>query len=153
MPRSGMPPGLGPAEMAATHAVAFPHERPWSTTEFATLLAQDTCLAAGDARCFALVRVVADEAELLSIATDPTHRRQGLARTVMQAWMTEAAARGATRAFLEVAADNAAATALYQACGFVPCGQRRGYYRRVSRPPVDALLMARTLPQQQVGES
>lgn len=150
-----MPPGadLTAADMAATHAAAFTVERPWTQSEFSTFLAQDICFATGDTHCFALVRVVADEAELLTLATHPTYRRRGLARKVMRGWMTVAATRGADRAFLEVAADNAAAVSLYETCGFELCGLRRGYYRRGDRPASDALLMARTLPHRQHSES
>lgn len=100
----------------------------------------------GDARCFALVRVVADEAELLTIATRPDQQRRGLARGCMAAWMAEAAARGAAQAFLEVAEDNAPARALYARLGFAETGRRRGYYGRDGAPAVDAIVMARALP-------
>ncbi|MEL0438136.1 GNAT family N-acetyltransferase [Phycobacter sp. K97] len=134
-----------PEEMAATHAAAFTQSRPWSAEEFAALLDSSLTFAAGDARCFALVRVVADEAELLTIATDPAHQRQGLARRAMDTWQHAAAARGASEAFLEVAADNMPAQALYQSCGFAHCGRRAGYYARKDAPAVDAVLMRRSL--------
>lgn len=137
---------MTPAEMARIHAAAFAQGRAWSKTEFADLLAQPGCFAVGDTRAFALVRVVADEAELLTIATHPAHRRRGLARALMAAWTRRAAQCGAGRAFLEVAADNAPAIALYQATGFTPCGRRRGYYRRPDAAAVDALIYARDLP-------
>lgn len=137
---------MTPADMAATHAAAFAGQRPWSEAEFAALLEAPSCFVAGDRRCFALVRVAADEAELLTLATLPAERRRGLARALMREWMERAAARGAVRAFLEVAADNSAALALYESCGFDRCGVRRGYYRRGVRPAADALLLARALP-------
>lgn len=128
-------------DMAKTHAAAFTQSRPWSAAEFADLLDSPLTFAIGDARCFALVRVIADEAELLTIATQPAHQRQGLARQVMQDWQDLARTRGATEAFLEVAADNTPAQALYQACGFATCGTRPGYYARKGAAPVDAVLM------------
>ena len=137
---------MTPAAMARLHAAAFPRARPWSEAEFAALLAQPGCFAAGDERAFALVRVIADEAELLTIATHPDHRRRGLARALMAAWTGQAERLGARRAFLEVAADNAPAVALYEATGFTPCGRRRGYYRRAGAAPADALIYARDLP-------
>jgi len=144
---------MTPEQMAATHAAAFTQSRPWRAGEFADLLSLSGSFACGDARCFALVRVIADEAELLTIATDPAHRRQGLARACMDRWQAEAAARGATRAFLEVAADNPAALGLYAACGYDRVGLRRGYYPRPDAPPSDAILMARTLSRQPAPES
>ena len=130
--------------MAATHAAAFVDARPWDMSEFAALL-QSGAFACGDARCFALARVVLDEAELLTIATRPDHRRKGLARARMALWQGEARKRGATRAFLEVAADNAGAIALYHACGYSANGSRPGYYRRKDGTRVDALMMTRRL--------
>jgi len=131
--------------MAATHAGAFGQSRPWSADEFTQLLKNPVCFVTGNAACFALFRVVADEAELLTIATLPERQRQGLARACMADWQDIARNNGAGRAFLEVAADNLAATALYRACGFEISGSRRGYYRREGTIAVDALMMSRRL--------
>lgn len=135
--------------MATIHAAAYRQGRPWSEAEFRDLMASPHVLALGDARAFALIRVVADETELLTIATHPDHQRQGLARARMDAWLAEAAQRGARRAFLEVAHDNAPARALYAAFGFAACGQRRGYYDRPDGPAADAVVMARSLTEGQ----
>ncbi len=134
------------ADMAATHAAAFTQSRPWSAAEFSDLLAQPYCFMVGDPKCFALVRVVVDEAELLTLATHPTRQRQGLARTLMPLWQTKARNRGARQAFLEVAADNTPAITLYAQCGYIQTGKRRAYYRRDDQPAVAALLMTRALP-------
>ena len=134
-----------PEALARTHARAFAGEgRSWSAAEFAALLDASHTVLAGDARGFALARVVADEAELLTVATDPGHRRQGLARAALCAVAAEALARGAVRIFLEVAEDNIAAVALYGACGFERVGRRADYYLR-GAGRVDALIMARPL--------
>lgn len=132
--------------MAETHAAAFLTSRPWSAAEFTGLLRHSGSFCAGNTDCFALARVILDEAELLTIATHPDRRLQGLARACMADWQAIAHQRGAVRAFLEVAADNQAAIALYQACGFETCGLRRGYYRRGRDAPVDAMVMQRRLP-------
>lgn len=131
--------------MAATHAAAFTRSRPWSEAEFADLLRHPACFVAGNGDCFALARVVADEAELLTIATLPGRQRRGLARARMAEWQAIARARGAARGFLEVAADNGCAIALYQSCGYETSARRPGYYARSGATPVDALLMARDL--------
>lgn len=70
----------------------------------------------------------AGEAELLRIAVDPAHRGEGLGRQLLEACLADLAAQGMTRCFLEVRAANRAAIALYQACGWVPCGRRVAYY-------------------------
>ncbi|MAU52788.1 MAG: ribosomal-protein-alanine acetyltransferase [Roseovarius sp.] len=120
---------MTPEALAATHARAFAGQgRAWSAAEFAALLASPHVFVTGDARGFALGRVIADEAELLTLATDPGHRRQGRAHACLAAFAEEAQARGAATAFLEVAEDNAAALALYAQAGFGETARRAGYY-------------------------
>lgn len=51
---------------------------------------------------------------------------------------------GAEACFLEVAADNAAALALYKAAGFQTAGLRPRYYKRAGGE-IDALVMRRDL--------
>lgn len=133
--------------MAVLHAAAFTQSRPWSTSEFAGFLGQPSCFTVGDNRCFALIRTIVDEAELLTIATHPDYQNQGLATKIMGNWLHLAAQRGAARAFLEVAADNQVAIALYARSGFSPCGRRPGYYHRKGQDSVDAVVMAHDLTQ------
>lgn len=133
--------------LAATHLAAFTQSRPWTVAEFASFLTDPFCFVSGDARCFALVRVVAGEAELLTLATHPEHQRQGRARRCMAEWMAHAQNLGAEEAFLEVAEDNPAARALYAQSGFSVLGQRKAYYPRSNGPAAAALLMKRAIPQ------
>jgi ribosomal-protein-alanine N-acetyltransferase len=119
--------------------------RPWTEAEFADLLARPETHVSADANALALGRTVADEAELLTLATLPDARRRGHARRRLAAFEAEAVARGATVAFLEVAADNLPALALYLAAGYAEAGRRRGYYRRVQAPAADALVMRKPL--------
>ena len=131
--------------MARLHKAAFVQLRPWTEAEFKTLTGSPHVLVAGDTRSFALACVVADEAELLTIATHPKFQRQGLAGAVMTEWQTRAASQGAVRAFLEVASDNPEAIALYETCGYRQSGLRRGYYQRPGKAAADALVMVRDL--------
>lgn len=77
---------------------------------------------------FALIRAIADEAELLLLATDPKQRRAGIGSALLRAVLADAATRGATRAHLEVRSDNPA-VAFYTRHGFAKVGERRDYYR------------------------
>jgi [ribosomal protein S18]-alanine N-acetyltransferase len=131
--------------MAALHAAAMTVPRPWTEAEFAALLSTPGTFATGDATAFALGRAILDEAELLTIATHPDHRRLGLGRARLAAFEAEAAARGARTAHLEVAAGNAAALALYEGAGYARTGLRRGYYATASGPAADAILLAKPL--------
>ena len=137
---------MTPQEMASTHAAAFTQSRPWTAEEFTDLLENRFTLCVGDDRCFALVQVIAGEAELLTIATHPRFQRQGLALRCMECWHDRAVALQATRSFLDVASDNSAAIALYERCGYRRCGLRKGYYLRKNGDLSDAIVMECHLP-------
>ena len=134
------------SEMAKIHAAAFAPERGWHASEFETLLESPKVQSFVAHGGFALVQVVADEAELLTLAVDPMHQRNGVATELMKAWMTKVRA---TQAFLEVAADNSAAQALYHKHGFAVAGRRARYYRRPDGSAADAVLMRAALTHRQ----
>jgi ribosomal-protein-alanine N-acetyltransferase len=128
---------------AALHATSF--AEPWTADSFAVLLAQPGVAGwlwgeAPDG--LLLVRAVADEAEILTVAIAPTARgRRG--GDVMIDEALHVLAQGLTRRmFLEVAADNAPALALYRRAGFTPCGRRPGYY---AKGAIDAVIMERAI--------
>jgi ribosomal-protein-alanine N-acetyltransferase len=133
--------------LAALHAASFPH--PWSAAEFAALLQQPGVAGwiAGDnpPAGFILVRAAADEAEILTLAVAPARRRKGIASDLLKESCDALSAGGGMRLFLEVAADNQAAIALYACSDFAPCGRRADYYGGNSSAPVDALVMKRIL--------
>lgn len=130
---------MTPEELANLHRAAFTLDRPWSAAEFRDLLDSPLCHLTTAPDGFALWRVVADEAELLTIATHPDHQRQGIAKTLMQQWIM-AASSSAKTAFLEVAADNGPAIALYAAYNFEQVAKRPRYYTRTTGQ-MDALVM------------
>lgn len=136
---------MTPAELAALHARAFIMPRPWSAAEIADLLASPFVFVVEQPQAFAMGRVIADEAELLTIATDPDVRRQGLGRRCLDAFEDTARTRGATTAFLEVAADNAAARALYLGNGWQISGTRPKYYHAPDGRRVDAQILGKSL--------
>lgn len=139
---------VGPAAapgLAALHAEAF--ATPWDEAAFADLLAQTGVLALGaGADGFILCRIIADEAEVLTLAVRPAARQRGLGRLLVEAALKATADQGAVRLFLEVAEDNPAAIALYDRTGFTQIGRRRGYYARPDGPAVDALVLALDIP-------
>ncbi len=112
--------------LAAIHAEAFPAGERWDDAAFAGLLATPGVFGWLDERGgLALARQAGGEAEILTLAVLPGSRRQGIGRLLLVAVI--ATVHGAPM-FLEVAADNAAALALYASSGFAPCGRRRDYY-------------------------
>jgi ribosomal-protein-alanine N-acetyltransferase len=126
--------------LARLHARAF--EYPWSEAEIAGLMASPGVFALTfDGRGFILVRAIAGEAEILTLAVTPDARRDGLGRALVEAAAGLAATLHAEAMFLEVASDNFAALALYEKTGFSTVGTRRGYYASGA----DALVMRRPL--------
>lgn len=131
------------ARLAALHASAF--NAPWDAATFETLLGQAGVHLTEVADGFILVRTVVDEAEILTLAVRPADRRRGIGAALVARGAANAAAQGATRLFLEVAEDNAAARALYERSGFAEAGRRPGYYARAEGSDQDALILALNL--------
>lgn len=134
-------PAMTPQDMAALHAACFTTPRPWSAQEFADLLANPTAFALTGPDSLLLGRVVAGEAELLTLAVAPSARRHGHGRQLVERFLAESLRRGAESAFLEVAASNRPAQALYLAAGFAQAGRRRAYYHAPDGRTEDALIL------------
>ncbi len=71
---------------------------------------------------------VADEVEVIQVATRPDARREGHARALMLRAFEEARRDGAVRALLEVRPLNVSAVTLYRSLGFVELARRERYY-------------------------
>ena len=143
---------MTPEALAALHRRCFEATpRPWSASEFAALLADPATLVVHTDDSFALGRLAGPEAELLTLVVDPDRRRRGTATTLMAALEADATARGACELFLEVAATNAAARALYAGLGYRQAGLRTGYYTRPDGPAIDALVLVKTLTGAEAG--
>lgn len=136
-------------DLADLHDKAF--DRPWTALEFEDLLKSPGAFAilgeAGEpaeAKGFVLCRSIAGEAEILTIAVDPAARRRGWGAALVEVAAGVAAETGAEALFLEVAVDNTAAIALYQATRFAKVGLRKGYYPHPDGAK-DAVVMRRAL--------
>ncbi len=133
------------AEMARLHGAAFVTPRPWSEAEITELLASPLCFVLDEPQGFVMGRVVAGEAELLTIAVEPMAQGRGVGTRLMVRFLDELDRRGAETVFLEVAETNAAARALYSGAGFAVTGRRRGYYHGPDGVAVDAIVMGRRM--------
>lgn len=115
--------------LAALHAAAFPPREAWGEDAMSLQLALTGTFGLIDDRGGMLMgRVIAGEAEVLTLAVVPAARRQGIATALLRVARREAIARGGSVMFLEVATGNGAALALYRRDGFVEVGRRRCYY-------------------------
>lgn len=135
---------MTPDAMAAIHATAMTVPRPWSAETIAGLMNSPGGFVVSRNTGFALGRVVEDEAELLTLAVSPKEQRTGTGTWCLAAFESRAFDEGARRAFLEVAATNTAARALYAKAGWREDGVRSGYYR-ADPEPIDAILMSKAL--------
>ena len=133
---------------AALHAESFTPfgEHIWTRQDLAELVALPGVAGLllqvdGHDAGFAVCQVAADEAELLTLAVRPAHRRQGGGRRLLAAIIDHVRKRGARALFLEVGVDNPAARSLYESQGFRAVGERRAYYQRGQAPPADGLVM------------
>jgi ribosomal-protein-alanine N-acetyltransferase len=137
------------------HSAAF--RRGWSGAEFEALIVQPGAHAliahyrnklgwrtpAG----FILYRIVADEAEILSVAVVQECRRRGIARLLLEEALRHIYREGVQKIHLEVEDSNRAAIGLYRGMEFRESGKRAGYYAQGRATAGAALLMVRQLRQ------
>lgn len=85
---------------------------------------------------------VLETAYINNVAVDPLFRKRGTALSLIAALEERAKEKGCLELTLEVRSGNIPAKKLYEKCGFVPVGVRRGYY---SDPTDDAVIMTKRL--------
>jgi ribosomal-protein-alanine N-acetyltransferase len=137
------------ADLARIHAQGF--YRGWPADEFESFLDEimTPVYIACDPRRriagFALIRIAADECELLTIAVDRKWQGKGVGGALLRAAFEDLLLSPARRMFLEVEEGNASARRLYEREGFVTISSRSGYYRKADGSAATALVMARDL--------
>jgi len=90
---------------------------------------------------FACSALILDELHIFETAVSPDYRNAGLGSMLINRLLSEASARKAIRACLEVRASNHPAIRVYEKCGFKTDGTRKGYYQNGE----DAILMSKNL--------
>jgi ribosomal-protein-alanine N-acetyltransferase len=136
------------ARLAQLHGASF--HRGWGEGEFETMLRERNTLVhrlqlGRKTVGFAVSRMGADEAEILSIAVDAAYRGRGWSRSLLLTHLGHLAGRGVRRIFLEVEENNHPARRLYERTGFFTVGRRESYYRQSGGEQLNALLMRRDL--------
>lgn len=79
-----------------------------------------------------------DEGEITNVAVAPEKRNAGIGRMLMRTAIEQAKLQGIVQIVLEVRVSNASAIHLYEKCGFVNRGVRKGFY---DFPKEDAYIM------------
>jgi ribosomal-protein-alanine N-acetyltransferase len=136
------------ARLAQLHGASF--HRGWGEGEFETMLTERNTLVhrlrlGRKIIGFAVSRMAADEAEILSIAIDKAQRGRGLSRNLLLSHLGHLAGRGVRKIFLEVEENNQPARRLYERAGFTVVGRRERYYQQSGGEQLNALLMRRDL--------
>lgn len=130
------------------HARCF--ERQWGTADISSLLDQNgvVCIIAREVGkpelqplAFVMVRMAADEAEILSIGVDPKQRRNGLAVKLLEEVNRRLYAERIKSLFLEVDLANTAAVSLYRQLRFKTVAERPAYYKNPDGENSAALVM------------
>lgn len=131
--------------LAKLHAAEF--FRGWPEGEIRAFLADAAtpvfvaCDAKRRVMGFAIFRMAADEAELLTIIIVPKWRGKGVGAALLRAGFDDFLLSPVTRVFLEVDEANKAAIDLYTGFGFSTVGSRKGYYPRPDGSAATALTM------------
>jgi ribosomal-protein-alanine N-acetyltransferase len=136
------------AQLAQLHGASF--HRGWGEGEFEAMLSERNTLvhrlrAGRKIIGFAVSRMAADEAEILSIAVAASHRGRGLSHNLLLTHLGHLAGHGVRTVFLEVEENNQPARRLYERAGFAIAGRRERYYREANGKQLNALLMRRDL--------
>jgi [ribosomal protein S18]-alanine N-acetyltransferase len=134
--------------LAQLHGESF--HRGWGEGEFESMLTERNTLVhrlrvGRKLVGFAVSRMAADEAEILSIAVAASHRGRGLSRNLLLTHLGHLAGHGVRKIFLEVEENNQPARRLYERAGFSVAGRRERYYRQPGGEQLNALLMRRDL--------
>ena len=136
------------ARLAQLHGASF--HRGWGEGEFEGMLSERNTLVhrlklGRKVIGFAVSRMGADEAEILSIAVDAAYRGRGLSRNLLLTHLGHLAGHGVRTVFLEVEENNQPARRLYDRAGFAVAGRRERYYKQPGGEQLNALLMRRDL--------
>ena len=133
-------------DLSAVHNIEQQTPSPWSMGQlegdfFTTTGLQLVCRLVENGRTcgFIIGRTVADEAEILKIATDRDYRRRGVAKQLIRAFLSQLKERGIKSCHLELRAANLPARRLYEKFDFLVTGSRKNYY---SEPNDNAVCMS-----------
>lgn len=136
-------------QLAALHGLCF--EMAWDEAAFISLMAgsgvQAIIIDGPDNKVagFGVIRIVLDEAEIITLGVVPARRGYGLGLALLNVLIETSRKSSVDRLFLEVAENNNAALRLYSTAGFAQIGRRIDYYE-AEKERVSALILEKRLP-------
>jgi len=119
-----------PAVLGIQNELGFQN---WSLKQFETSLSSSSLLAlvcelGEELVAYLLVQILGEEAELLSIAVQLSHKREGIGSRLWNEGLLQLKEKGVQRLFLEVREGNSAAQSFYKNHQFINYGIRKRYY-------------------------
>ncbi|MCE2926176.1 MAG: GNAT family N-acetyltransferase [Rickettsiales bacterium] len=132
------------ALLAEIHRESFPMY--WDLTAFNDFfnIPQTRALMIGEGAMI-VFRQSGEQADIITLAVRPNHRRQGFARKLVLAALEELKASRAEQIFLDVEVGNSPAIKLYESIGFLVQRRRKLYYRQKDGSYTDALVMSKKI--------
>lgn len=88
------------------------------------------------------MHIILDECYIANVAVSPKWQKSHIGLALAQRAVATAEEKGCRFVSLEVRKSNKPAISLYEKCGFIPMGERKGFY---SEPTEDALIMTKEL--------
>ena len=123
---------------------SIPEVAQWSADDFLLASQRNFCLLVAEegdtVSGLVAFRMIEDEAEILNLAVDSSHRRRGIGSRLVEGMIEACKAAGVKKIFLEVRESNIGARNFYSRMGFTEAGRRGRYYRQ---PVEDALVLVR----------
>lgn len=139
------------ARCAEIHTAAFAGAaRPWSADEIAGMATSPSgalisAAVSEEIVGFALLQMVAGEAEILTICRDPARQGTGVGAALLERAIGLCARNGVNILLLEVAETNNPAVSLYRQHGFVSVSRRPSYYLSLNGTRETALVMRKDI--------
>jgi ribosomal-protein-alanine N-acetyltransferase len=118
------------SETSLRDQLAAPADRWWVVAESTSLESTGLESTSLDSPIVGLAgsSVAGEVVDVLSLAVHPAARRRGIGRSLLTELLAQARTTAAERVLLEVAVDNDAALALYEAAHFTAISRRPRYY-------------------------
>ncbi len=122
-------------QLAKLHAECF--KQNWGTAELTSIFEQKGVFFLSVRQSspkgkfdlgFVVIRAIAGEAEVLTIAVSPKQQNKGIGRKLMEAAIFQLYSDRTEALFLEVDDTNLSALKLYTKLGFKQVGERKAYY-------------------------
>ena len=130
--------------LESIHKQCFPNY--WNSLEFADMFLINGTWAIIYANLgLGILRIICDEAEIITIATLPEYRQQGIGKKIVQSIIGLAKEQNVKEVFLEVRESNIVAQKLYLSNGFTIIATRKNYYHNEDGSFENALIMKKKL--------